>query len=119
MKTEEIADRLVTLCREGKWESAQKELFAPDAVSIEPRSSPAFDKETRGLPAIVAKGKKWEGMIEKMHAINVSEPVVAEDSFACTMTMDATMKGQGRTNMTELCIYDVKNGKIISEQFHM
>jgi hypothetical protein len=30
-----------------------------------------------------------------------------------------TMKGQGRMNMGELCVYDVKDGKIVSEAFHL
>lgn len=119
MKTEEIAKRLVALCREAKWETAQKELFAADAVSIEPQATPAFQKETRGLPAILEKGKKFEAMVEKLHAIHVTEPVVAANSFACVMQIDTTMKGQGRMNMSELCVYDVKDGKIVSEQFHL
>ena len=57
-------------------------------------------------------------MIETMHALSVSEPLVAENSFACTMSIDVTMKGQGRMNMSELCVYLVQDGKIISEQFH-
>jgi hypothetical protein len=28
------------------------------------------------------------------------------------------MKGQGRMQMAELCVYEVKDGKIVSEQFH-
>jgi len=44
---------------------------------------------------------------------------VAGSSFACTMHMDVTMKGQGRMDMTELCVYQVKDGKIVSEQFHV
>jgi hypothetical protein len=32
--------------------------------------------------------------------------------------MDVTMKGQGRMQMTELCVYVVKDGKIVSEQFY-
>jgi hypothetical protein len=36
MKTKEIADQLVAFCREGKWEDAQRKLYADDAVSIEP-----------------------------------------------------------------------------------
>lgn len=32
--------------------------------------------------------------------------------------MDVTMKGQGREVMSELCVYEVKNGKVISEQFY-
>ena len=119
MKTDEIARRLVQLCREAKYEQAQKELYANDAVSIEPQKSPMFEKETKGLPAILEKGRKFTGMIEKMHATTISEPIVANNSFACTMTLDVTMKGQGRMNMKELCVYEVKDGKIVSEQFHL
>ncbi len=31
--------------------------------------------------------------------------------------MDVTMKGQDRMAMPELCVYEVKDGKIASEQF--
>lgn len=117
MKTEEIARRLVALCREQKWETAQKELYASDAVSLEPHESPGFDKETRGLPAIEEKGRKWSAMVEAMHSISVSDPLVAGNAFACTMRIDMTMKGQGRMDMAELCVYQVKDGKIVSEQF--
>ena len=118
MKIEEIAQRLVAHCREQKWEAAQRELFANDAVSLEPEASPAFAKETKGLPAIIEKGHKFNAMVEKVHALKVSDAVVANNSFACTMNMDVTMKGQGRMNMTELCVYEVEDGKIVSEQFH-
>lgn len=119
MTTAEIAQRLVAVCRTGDWETAQKELYAEDAVSIEPHATPAFTKETRGLAAIVEKGHKFNAMVEKMHAFIVSDPLVAGSSFACTMQLDVTMKGDGRMNMTELCVYEVKNGKIVSEQFHL
>jgi hypothetical protein len=58
-------------------------------------------------------------MVEKMHSLKVSDPLVATNSIACVMTMDVTMKGQGRMNMSELCVYDVKDGKIVSEAFHV
>ncbi len=119
MKTEEIAKRLVALCREQKWEAAQRELYADNAVSIEPHEMPGFPKETKGLPGILEKGKRFVGMVETMHSLHVSEPLVAGSSFACVMSMDVTMKGQGRTKMSELCVYEVKDGKIVSEQFHM
>ncbi len=119
MKTTEIASRLVTLCRKAQWGAAQKELYADNAISIEPQETPMFAKETRGLPAIIEKGHEFDAMVEKLHSISVSEPVVAENSFACTMSLDVTMKGQGRMQMSELCVYDVKDGKIVSEQFHM
>jgi hypothetical protein len=119
MKTEEIARRLVALCREARWEAAQKELYADNAVSIEPHATPAFEKETRGLPAIIEKGKKFSDMIETMHNTSVSEPLVVENAFACVMWLDVTMKGQGRMTISELCVYNVKDGKIVSEQFHL
>ncbi len=118
MKTNEIAERLIALCREAKWEAAQKELYASDAVSIEAAATPVFAKETMGLAAIIEKGRKFDAMIEKMHALVVSEPLVADNSFACTMSLDVTMKGQPRMQMSELCVYEVKDGKIVSEQFH-
>lgn len=119
MKTDEIAQRLVNLCREVKWEQAQKELYAENAVSIEPHATPVFAKETRGLSAIVEKGRKFAAMVEQFHSTQVSEPLVVRNAFACTTRLDVTMKGQGRMTLTELCVYEVKDGKIVSEQFHM
>lgn len=119
MTTREIAERLVALCRQGDYETAQRELYAEDAVSIEPFASPQFPKETMGLPAIVEKGRKFQSMVEQMHAAEVSDPIVAGQSFACIMRMDVTMTGHGRMDMSELCVYEVKNGKIVSERFHM
>lgn len=119
MTTQAIADRLVALCREAKYEQAQKELYADDAVSKEPYATPAFAQETKGLPAIIEKGHKFTAMIETMHSTSVSDPIVAGSSFACVMRLDVTMKGQGRMDMSELCVYDVKDGKIVSEAFHV
>jgi len=117
MTTGEIAERLVALCRQGNFEAAQKELFATDAINIEPYATAAFARETKGLEAILEKGRKLAAMIEQVHSIAVSEPLVAGNSFACAMQLDLTMKGQGRMSMNELCIYEVKDGKIISERF--
>ena len=117
MTTTEIANRLVAYCRKAEWEAAQKELYAKDARSIEPYATPDFEKETKGLQGILAKGVTFGKLVEKMHSIEVSEPIVATNSFAFTITMDVTMKGQERMKMPELCVYLVKDGKIISEEF--
>jgi len=119
MTAAEIANRLVEACRKGDFEGAQRELYAEDAVSIEPHSSDDFAKETQGMDAIIEKGHKWNEMVEEFHSCEVSDPLVAENSFAVTMTLDVTMKGRGRAKMTELCIYHVKDGKVVSEQFFM
>ena len=119
MSTTDIANRLIELSAKGDFETAQKELFAEDAVSIEPYASPAFEKETKGLDAILEKGKKWGEMVETYHDLKVSQPLVAGNSFSVTMFLSVTMKGQGKMDMTELCVYNVKDGKIVSEQFFM
>ena len=120
MSTQQIADRLADLCRQGQFEAAQKELFAADAVSIEPQESKEFPKETRGLDAIINKGHKWSSMVEKVHDCKASTPLVAGNAIAMTLSMDVTMKGRGRLKMEEVCVYEVnKDGKIASEQFFM
>jgi hypothetical protein len=117
MTTKETAERLVALCRQGQFETAHKELFATDAISIEPYATPAFPKETKGLNALLEKGDTFTAMIEQVHSVSVSDPLVAGNAFACAMQLDVTIKGHGQMNLAELCIYEVKDGKIISEQF--
>jgi hypothetical protein len=119
MSTQQIATRLAELCNQGKFEAAQKELFADDAVSIEQQATEQFAKETRGLEAIIEKGHKWESGVEKIHSCSVSKPLVAGNAIAMTLSLDVTMKGRGRMHMEEVCIYEVKNDKITSEQFFM
>jgi limonene-1,2-epoxide hydrolase len=119
MTVQEIADRLVALCREGNYETAHQELYSDDAISIEPYATPEFPEETKGRDAIIEKGRKFVAMVEETHGGEVGDPIVAGHSFACTMRLDVTMKGQGRMDMTEICVYDVKDGKIVSERFHM
>ena len=119
MTTQAIANRLVELCRQGQFDTAQTELFSQDATSKEPYATPDFDQETKGLDAIQEKLRKWNGMVEQMHNMEVSDPLVVGNSFACTMHMDVTTRNKGRMDMTELCLYKVKDGKIISEEFFM
>ncbi len=118
MTIEQIANRLTELCRQGQYETAQKELFAQDAVSMEPETSPApGPKKTEGLANIIAKGKQFQSMLETIHSGSVSDPVVAGNHFSVAAILDATFKGMGRQKMEEICLYKVKDGKIISEQF--
>jgi hypothetical protein len=119
MSTQQIASRLADLVGKGEFEAAQNELFAEDAVSIEPQASEHFAKETKGLRAIIEKGHKWESGIEKIHSCSASKPLVAGNAIAMTLSLDVTMKGRGRMQLAEICTYEVKNGKIASEQFFM
>ncbi|HZG25598.1 MAG TPA: nuclear transport factor 2 family protein [Chitinophagaceae bacterium] len=117
MTTQEIAHRLVQFSRRSQFEQAQRELYTEDAVSIESNSKLGFPKETHGLNQIIEKGDRFESMVEQFHECTVSEPLVTENSIAFVLTMDLTMKGQGRSKMEEICVYQVKDGKITSEHF--
>ena len=119
MTTQQIADRLVELCRKGDFETAQKELYDENVISIEPVETESFEKETRGLAAIITKGKKFYNMIETVYAITVSDPIVASQAIAFVLSMDLKMKEKDRINMAELCVYETRDGKVISEQFFM
>lgn len=119
MTTEQIAHRLINHCRKNDFEAAQIELFDSNAVSIEPEASAGFAKETKSLQGILQKGKQWAALQEKAGTCIVSEPLIAGNSFACQLKMDITMKGRGQMIIQELCVYTVKDGKIISEQFFM
>jgi hypothetical protein len=119
MTTNEIAEKLADYCRKNKFEKAQQELYADDVISIEPKATEMYAKETRGLPAVQEKIKKFMGMIETSHESKVSAPLVTGNAIAFILTMDVTMKGQQRGQWGELCVYEVKDGKVISEQFFM
>ena len=115
MTTTEVANRFNELAQEGKFEQILGELFSQDAKSIEPEG--AQFQTVQGLDQIIEKGKVWHDMVEEMHGGYTNPPIVAGNYFSCTMGMDVTVKGQGRMQMDEVCVYQVKDGKIVSEQF--
>lgn len=119
MDTREIANKLVDYCKRGDWAGAHSELYAKDAISVEPYETPDYDKETRGLDGIRKKGEKFDSSVEKFHQIDVSDPLIAGNSIAFTLTMDMSIKGKGRMKSPELCVYEVKDGKIASEHFYV
>lgn len=116
MTTQEVANRFSELAKENKWPEIQEELYADDAVSIEPPHAQGL-QNAKGLDAIKKKGEDFNNMIEEMHDGYCSEPVVAGNHFSVGMGMNATMKGAGRMQMDEIAVYEVKDGKIVKEQF--
>jgi limonene-1,2-epoxide hydrolase len=71
-----------------------------------------------GMDTIKEKGKKFQSMVEEMHSAYTNEPKVFGHYIFMEMGMDVTMKGMGRMDMKEMCNYEVKDGKIISERFY-
>ncbi|MBC8047170.1 MAG: nuclear transport factor 2 family protein [Fimbriimonadaceae bacterium] len=116
MTTKQIADRLVELCRKGQIMEAQEELFADNVLSAEPDHS--MLKSAKGKDAVAEKGKNFASMIEERHGGSFSDPIIGGKYFSIAMVLDATIKGQGRMVMEEICLYEVKDGKIVLEQFY-
>ena len=106
------------LSKEGKFDAIQDELYSSDCESIEPQSAVGAGlTQAKGMEAIKAKGKKFNESVEEMHGGYTGEPIVAGNHFSVAMGMDATMKGMGRIKRDEICVYEVKDGKIVKEQF--
>ena len=116
MTTQDVANRFHELAQTGQWEQIQQELFAENAKSIEPEHSPGL-QSVEGMEAIKQKGKQFGEMVEEIHGGYSNEPIVAGNYFAVAMGMDTTMKGAGRMKMDEIALYQVKDGKIVKEQF--
>ena len=115
MNTQQIADRLVALCRRGEIQKAMEELYAESIVSHEPAHS--MVKSASGKKAVGEKGAQFASMIEQRHGGSFSDPTVAGRYFSVVMVLEATIKGKGRMTLEEICVYEVKDGKIVFEQF--
>ena len=57
-------------------------------------------------------------MVEEIYGSDIKKPLVFGSTIFMEMGMDVTMKGMARMNMTEMCHYETKDGKIISERFY-
>jgi len=115
MTTQEIAVRLVELCRANNFEGAWGELFAPGWDTYELIEWGGGVRH--GKEEAKAAADQWKADISEMHEMTISDPIVADDSFACIMTMDITSKTRGRNKESEVCVYKVKDGKIVTERF--
>lgn len=116
MTTQEVANRFYTLAQQGDWNTIQDELFSKEARSIEPAGAPGLETVS-GIDKIKEKAKKWEAMIQEVHGGYCHPPQVAGNYFSCAMGVDLTMKGQSRSQLDEVAVYHVQDGKIVSEQF--
>ncbi len=113
--TQEVANRLLELCNSFQFDTAIEELYSDNITSREPNG--AMIEYLEGKEAVIEKGKQFNDMVEEFHGFETSEAIVAGNHFSVRMKMDITMKGGPRSAMEEIAMYEVKDGKIISEQF--
>jgi len=117
MTTGEVADKLVQLCRQGKFMEATEALYSPDIVSVEAAAPPGGSREVRGIDGVRKKGEGFMASHE-VHSTTVEGPLVAGSHFAVTFKMDMTFKPEKkRFTMEEIAVYKVANGKVVHEEF--
>ncbi len=119
MNTQDIAAKLVEHCQNQTEAEGLDTLYHPDAESVEAMGPPGMDLVSKGIDAIKGKHAWWNENFE-VHGGDIDGPYVNGDSFSVIFEIDATEKNSGqRTQMKEVALYHVKDGKIVREEFQM
>ncbi len=116
MTTEQIANRLISLCKDGQNALAQVELYDDFIESIECCDSKY--KKMKGIKNVQSKTAKFFEFAEKIHSLTISDPLVTTDFFCFKLNVDVTLRRFGRIDFEELCMYHVQDGKIVKEEFY-
>ena len=117
MNTEEVATKLVELCRKGEWMKAVDELYDKDIVSVEAHQMENMPAEMCGIDQVRGKTEWWEKNFE-VHSSNIGGPFVVRDKFVVQFDVDVTEKAsKKRAQLSEVGIYTVKDGKVAREEF--
>ena len=117
MNTQEVANKVVELTRKQAWKEALDTLYSKDIVSVESQAMGGGSPESRGIEAVRGKTDWWLNHMQ-VHSAKVSGPFVAHDRFVVQYDMDVSDKNsKERTQMSEVGVYTVKDGKIVREEF--
>lgn len=117
MTTQEVADKFYELGEANQWGNIHDELYSDDAESIEPPGAASGLQTVKGKAALKQKSIDFNNSIEEVYGGYSSKPVVGGNFFSVAMGMDAKFKGMDRIQFDEICVYEVKDGKIVKEQF--
>jgi ketosteroid isomerase-like protein len=114
MSVQEVAEGLVALCKEGRFRDAIETYYSDEIVSVEAGGEP---RQVHGLDAVRAK-QDWFAENMEIHGCTVEGPWVNEPFFAAKIVVEVTDKASGqRTEMSEIAVYEVRDGKIVHERF--
>jgi ketosteroid isomerase-like protein len=116
MTNQQVVDRFKELALQEKWFDIQDELFSDNVKSIEPSGSPYF-RDVEGKAAVRRKADDFVKRIETVHRVHTSEILVTGNHIAVARDMDLTVNGHGRIQIDEIMLYELKDGRIVSEQF--
>lgn len=115
MTTQQVAHKLRQAIVDTDLATIHDDLFAPGVESIEPQFAPL--PHAKGIAQVQEKAQMFGGSIEKLHSREVTEPVVSGDYISLGMSFDASLKDGNRLQLSEMILYKVQEGRIVSEQF--
>ena len=108
----EVGEKLVALANAGKFREVEEQLWSPNIVSIE-----GFGQAFHGRKAVEAKNRGWYEQNE-VAGFAAEGPFVGATGFAIKMKIQVREKATGKiTDMNEIGVYTVLNGKIVQEEF--
>jgi hypothetical protein len=116
MTTQEVAARFNELAQQEKWFEIQDELFAENVRSIDPPNSPYLGR-AEGKDAVRKKGEEFVKRIQAVHRAFTTKPLVTGNHFVVGREKEMTVQPHGRIQINQVMLYEVKDGKIILEQF--
>jgi len=114
--TQEVASRYHELAQQERWFEIQDEFFADDVRSIDPADSPYFGY-AEGKAAVRKKGEDFVKRVQEFHSGSTTAPLVTGNHFAVGRELDITVQPHGRIRLNHIMLYEVKDGRIVSEQF--
>jgi hypothetical protein len=112
----EVAARFNELAQQEKWFEIHDELFAENVRSVEPPHS-RYLKDAEGKGPVRKKAEDFVKRVEAGHRFHTTEPAIGGNHFSVGREMDMTVRGLGRIQINEIMVYEVKEGKIVLEQF--
>jgi len=111
----EVAQAVFALAQAGALHEVEDKWLASGVESVE---GVGASLAWKGKKAVLAKYRGWEADHE-IHESKVEGPWVGATGFALKYQIDVSQKSTGeRTQMEEIAVYTVKNGKIVREEFH-
>jgi hypothetical protein len=114
MKTTlDIANTLTGLLRQQQFVAAYEQLFIDEAISIDPLKPDL--SPVKGLARLIEFEKAFLSKA-KIQSVTISEPIISGAYFAVRLFMQASV-GPSNVAFDELCIYEVRHEKIVSQQF--
>ncbi|MEO1438254.1 MAG: nuclear transport factor 2 family protein [Bacteroidota bacterium] len=117
MTNQTIADQLQAFIQQGDYDGAYDALFHPEAVALEPQLAEMGLAEVKGLDAIKDKVQALSAGIESLVSREMSPAIVTDKHIAFTNIVHAKLKDGNDFKLSEICLYQIEDGKIISEEF--